>query len=78
VKAARGPLAAISVGSCPSGFRRGDDGELVPHEAEQEAVREMSCASKERRQVIAAAVRARRASGGRLRPERIEPGAIGS
>jgi hypothetical protein len=25
----------------PSGFRRGDDGELVPHEAEQEAIREM-------------------------------------
>ena len=23
------------------GFRRGDDGELVPHEAEQEAIREM-------------------------------------
>ena len=24
------------------GYRRGDDGELVPHEAEQEAIREMT------------------------------------
>ncbi len=28
-------------GKVPFGFRRGDDGELVPHEAEQEAIREM-------------------------------------
>jgi putative DNA-invertase from lambdoid prophage Rac len=29
-------------GSVPFGFRRGDDGELVPHEGEQEAIREMA------------------------------------
>jgi putative DNA-invertase from lambdoid prophage Rac len=29
-------------GKVPFGFRRGDDGELVPYEAEQEAIREMS------------------------------------
>ncbi len=28
-------------GKVPFGFRRGDDGELVPHEAEQEAIRDM-------------------------------------
>ena len=28
-------------GKVPFGFRRGDDGELVPHEAEQEAIREI-------------------------------------
>jgi putative DNA-invertase from lambdoid prophage Rac len=28
-------------GKIPFGFRRGDDGELVPHDAEQEAIREM-------------------------------------
>ena len=28
-------------GKVPFGFRRGEDGELVPHEAEQEAIREM-------------------------------------
>ena len=28
-------------GKVPFGCRRGDDGELVPHEAEQEAIREM-------------------------------------
>ncbi len=28
-------------GKVPFGFRRGEDGELVPHEGEQEAVREM-------------------------------------
>jgi hypothetical protein len=28
-------------GKVPFGFRRGDNGELVPHEAEQEAIREM-------------------------------------
>jgi hypothetical protein len=28
-------------GSIPFGYRLGDDGELIPHEAEQEAVREM-------------------------------------
>ncbi len=28
-------------GTVPFGFRRGDDGELLPHEAEQEAIREM-------------------------------------
>jgi putative DNA-invertase from lambdoid prophage Rac len=28
-------------GIVPFGFRRGDDGELVPHEAEQQAIREM-------------------------------------
>jgi hypothetical protein len=35
---ARGPLSRRE-GSF--GFRRGDDGELVQHEAEQEAIREM-------------------------------------
>jgi Resolvase, N terminal domain len=29
-------------GKVPFGFRRGDGGELVPHEAEQEAIREMA------------------------------------
>jgi putative DNA-invertase from lambdoid prophage Rac len=28
-------------GKVPFGFRRGDDGELLSHEAEQEAIREM-------------------------------------
>jgi putative DNA-invertase from lambdoid prophage Rac len=28
-------------GKLPFGFRRGDDGELVPHEAGQEAIRNM-------------------------------------
>jgi putative DNA-invertase from lambdoid prophage Rac len=28
-------------GSIPFGYRLGDDGELVPHEPEQEAIREM-------------------------------------
>ena len=28
-------------GTVPFGYRRGDDGELAPHEAEQEAIREM-------------------------------------
>jgi hypothetical protein len=28
-------------GKVPFGFRRGDEGEFVPHEAEQEAIREM-------------------------------------
>ena len=28
-------------GTVPFGFRRGDNGELIPHEAEQEAIREM-------------------------------------
>jgi DNA invertase Pin-like site-specific DNA recombinase len=28
-------------GKVPFGFRRGDNGELVPHEAEQEAIRQM-------------------------------------
>jgi putative DNA-invertase from lambdoid prophage Rac len=29
-------------GKVPFGFRPGDDGELVPHEAEEEAIREMA------------------------------------
>ena len=29
-------------GKVPFGFRRGDDGDLVPHEAEQEAIREIA------------------------------------
>ena len=29
-------------GTVPFGYRRGDDGELIPHEAEQEAIREMA------------------------------------
>ena len=29
-------------GRVPFGFRRGDDGELIPHEAEQEAIREIA------------------------------------
>ena len=32
------PLRRMRV---PFGFRRGDEGELIPHEAEQEAIREM-------------------------------------
>jgi hypothetical protein len=32
---------ALSGGSIPFGYRLGDDGDLVPHEPEQEAIREM-------------------------------------
>ena len=28
-------------GTVPFGFRRGDDGELIPHEAEQQAIHEI-------------------------------------
>ena len=38
----------------PFGFRRGDDGELVPHEGEQEAIRDMVAL---RRKCLISAVR---------------------
>ena len=41
VKADQKARGGISAGRFPFGFRRGDDGELVPHEAEQEAIREI-------------------------------------
>ncbi len=49
-------------GKVPFGFRRGDDGELVPHEAEQEAIREMVAlrAQGKALRAIADAVRAER------------------
>ncbi len=48
-------------GKVPFGFRRGDDGELVPHEAEQEAIREMVAlrAQGKALRAIADAMRAR-------------------
>ncbi len=48
-------------GKVPFGFRRGDDGELVPHAAEQEAIREMVELRAQGRplRVIVDAVRAR-------------------
>ena len=41
----------------PFGFRRGESGELVPHKAEQEAIREMAALRAEGKalRVIAAA-----------------------
>jgi putative DNA-invertase from lambdoid prophage Rac len=48
-------------GIVPFGFRRGKDGELVPHEAEQEAIREMAAlrAEGEALRAIATAMAAR-------------------
>jgi putative DNA-invertase from lambdoid prophage Rac len=48
-------------GKVPFGFRRGDDGELVPHEAEQEAIREMAAlrAEGEALRTIAQAMQAK-------------------
>ena len=48
-------------GNVPFGFRRGEDGELVPHEAEQEAIREMVALRAQGRplRAIADAVRAK-------------------
>jgi putative DNA-invertase from lambdoid prophage Rac len=48
-------------GKVPFGFRRGDDGELIPHEAEQEAIREMAALraqGRPLRTIAAAATRA--------------------
>ena len=39
----------------PFGFRRGDDGELVPHEPEQEAIREMVALRAQRKPLRAIA-----------------------
>lgn len=52
-------------GSVPFGFRRGDDGELVPHEGEQEAIREMAALRAEGRP-LRAIVAAMAAKGQRL------------
>ena len=48
-------------GKVPFGFRRGDDGELVPHKAEQEAIGEMVALRAQRKplRAIADALRAR-------------------
>ena len=48
-------------GKVPFGFRRGDDGELVPHEAEQEAIREKAALREQGRPLrsIADAVRSK-------------------
>ena len=56
-------------GKVPFGFRRGDDGELVPHEAEQEAIREMVALRAQGRplRAIADAVAAKGASGSATR-----------
>ncbi len=49
-------------GKVPFGFRRGDDGELVPHEAEQEAIPEM-VALRAQGKVLRAIADAMRADG---------------
>ncbi len=56
-------------GKFPFGFRRGDDGELVPHTAEQEVIREMIALRAEGRplRAIADAVRAKRVTGSATR-----------
>jgi len=56
-------------GKVPFGFRRGGDGELVPHEAEQEAIREMVALRAQGRplRAIADAVAAKGASGSATR-----------
>jgi hypothetical protein len=41
VKADQNARGRYLGGKVPFGFRRGDGGDLVPHEAEQEAIREM-------------------------------------
>jgi putative DNA-invertase from lambdoid prophage Rac len=48
-------------GKVPFGFRRGDEGELVPHQAEQDAIREMTTlrAQGKALRAIAAAAQAR-------------------
>jgi putative DNA-invertase from lambdoid prophage Rac len=48
-------------GKVPFGFRRGDNGELIPHEAEQEAIREMAALRAQGRplRAIAAAAQAK-------------------
>src|SRR3984957_19169229 len=58
VKADQKARARYLGGKVPFGFRRGDDGELVPHEAEQEAIREMVALRAEGRplRAIAAAL----------------------
>jgi hypothetical protein len=48
----------------PFGFRRGDDGELVPHEAEQEAIREMAALRAEGKTLRAILRRRRRRATG--------------
>ena len=42
-------------GSVPFGYRLGDDGELAPHEAEQEATREMAAMKAQGRSLRAIA-----------------------
>jgi putative DNA-invertase from lambdoid prophage Rac len=48
-------------GTVPFGFRRGDDGELIPHEAEQQAIHEIRRLRAQGRplRVIAEAVKAK-------------------
>ena len=55
-------------GKVPFGFRRGDDGELVPHEAEQEAIREM-VALRAQGRALRAIAEAMRAKGHRISHE---------
>jgi putative DNA-invertase from lambdoid prophage Rac len=50
------------------GFRRGDDGELVPHEAEQEAIREMAALRAEG-EALSAIATAMAAKGHRISHE---------
>jgi putative DNA-invertase from lambdoid prophage Rac len=54
VKADQKARGRYSGGKIPFGFRRGDDGELVPHEGEQEAIRDMVAL---RRKCLISAVR---------------------
>jgi hypothetical protein len=56
-------------GDVPFGFRRGDDGALVPHEAEQGALREIAALRAQGRslQAIRDEMRARRASASHTR-----------
>jgi hypothetical protein len=52
----------------PFGFQLGDDGELVPHEAEQEAIREM-IALRAQRKALRAIAEAMQAKGHRISHE---------
>ena len=64
VKADQKARGRYLAGKVPFGFRRGDDGELVPHEAEQEAIREMVALRAQRKalRAIADAMRAKEAT----------------
>jgi hypothetical protein len=66
-------------GTVPFGYRRGESGELVPHEAEQEAILEMVALRAQGRalRAIAEAVKATRASKSAMRAWRASSGHSG-